>query len=304
MRFLVSGSTGLIGEALVAKLENDRHIVHRVVRSRPSEGEAALDLEGGTLDCSRLPDGSLERVDVVVNLSGERLTPTRWTAAKRERVRTSRIVVTDILARTIAKSDSPPAAFLSASAVGYYGDRRNEELDEESPHGDGFLAELCRAWERATGPASDRGVRTVNLRSGVVIARRNPLIAAQLPLFRLGLGFHIGSGRQWMSWIQLDDEIDAIIHAALTPTIEGACNLVAPNPVRNLDFTRDFAAVVGRRSVFGVSRPVLNILIGREATREIATASQRVFPRRLSDTGFSFSYETIGEALESAIDGR
>ena len=299
---LVSGASGLIGEALVARLEGDRHTVHRVVRRAPAEGEAFLDVDGRRLDCSRLPGGNLDRIDAVFNLSGERITPTRWSAAKKERLRSSRVVVTDLISRAIAAAVEPPSVFVSASASGYYGDRGDEELDEESAAGTGFLADLCRAWEAATGAARDAGVRVVNVRTGLVLARKSPLISAQLPLFRIGLGPHLGSGRQWMPWISLDDEVDGIIHAALTPTIDGPCNLAAPDPVRNRTFAEAFAKVVHRRSLYGVPRLALEVAMGRETVHDTALASQRLRPQQLLETGFPFADRSLEHALARAID--
>jgi|SRR5579863_1544861 len=302
MKMLVSGASGLIGEALIARLESDRHTVHRVVRRAPAEGEAFLDVDKRRLDCSRLPGGNLDRIDAVFNLSGERITPTRWSAAKKERLRTSRVVVTDLLSRSIAATVEPPSVFVSASASGYYGDRGDEELDEESTPGRGFLADLCRAWEAATNAARDAGVRVVNVRTGLVIAKQSPLVFAQLPLFRLGLGPHLGSGRQWMPWISLDDEVDGIIHAAFTPTIDGPCNLSAPDPVRNKTFAAAFAKVVGSRSRYGVPSFVLEAALGRETAHETALASQRLVPRQLIETGFPFADRSLEHALARAID--
>jgi uncharacterized protein (TIGR01777 family) len=301
MRMLVSGSHGLIGRALVARLEADGHAVHRVVRGNPAGGEAVFDLPARRVDLSRLPGGNLDRIDAVFHLSGERLTPRRWSRAKRERVRASRLVTTDLLARAVAASDTPPAVFVSASAVGYYGSRADELLDEASAPGDGFLAELCRAWEAAAAPARDAGVRVVTIRTGIVLAAANPLLGLQLPLFRAGLGAHLGSGRQWMSWIALDDEVAAIIHTALTPAVEGPCNLTAPHPARNLEFTEAFARAVHRRSVYGVPRFALELAMGRETVGAITLASQRAQPRRLTETGFTFTYPDLDDALAAAL---
>ena len=287
MRMLVSGSHGLIGRALVARLEADGHAVHRVVRGNPAEGEAAFDLPARRVDLSRLPGGNLDRIDAVFHLSGERLTPRRWNRAKRERVRASRLVTTDV--------------FVSASAVGYYGSRADELLDEASAPGDGFLAELCRAWEAAAAPARDAGIRVVTIRTGIVLAAANPLIGLQLPLFRAGLGAHLGSGRQWMSWIALNDEVAAIIHTALTPAVEGPCNLTAPNPARNIEFTDAFARAVHRHSVYGVPRFALELAMGRETVGAITLASQRAQPRRLTETGFTFTYPDLDDALAAAL---
>jgi uncharacterized protein (TIGR01777 family) len=304
MRMLVSGSHGLIGSALVARLEADGHSVHRVVRDEAAEGEAAIDLVGRRLDLCGLPGGNLDRIDAVFQFSGERLAPVRWSPARRERVRASRVVTTDLLARAIAAADTPPAVFVSASAVGYYGSRADEVLDESSPPGSGFLAELCGAWEAATAPARDAGVRVVTIRTGIVLAAASPLIGMQLPLYRAGLGAHLGSGRQWMSWIALDDEVAAILHTALTPSIEGPCNLTAPNPVRNREFTEAFARAVHRRSVLGIPRVALELAMGHEVVNDVTLASQRVLPRKLTESGFSFAHPLLDDALASALAGR
>jgi uncharacterized protein len=301
MRVLVSGSHGLIGGALVEQLESDGHNVHRVVRTDPKDGDAYLDLATRTFDVSRLPGGSLDRVDVVFNLSGERITPMRWSAAKRERLRSSRILVTDLISRAIAAADTPPTVFVSASAIGIYGERGDEELDEQSALGQGFLAELCRAWEDATEPARNVNVRVVHVRSGVVIARHNPLVALQLPLFRLGLGASLGSGRHWFSWHALDDEVGALIHAAVTAAIEGPCNLTSPNPVRYREFAATFASAVGSSARLRIPRILLDAVIGTEATREVALISERVLPRRLLETGYQFRFPRLDKAVAAAL---
>lgn len=302
MRVLVSGSHGLIGAALVDQLQADGHSVHRVVRTTPQDGEAYLDMSAGRLDLSRLPGGTLDRIDVVFNLSGERITPLRSSAAKRGRVRASRILVTDLIARAIAAADTPPTVFVSASAVGIYGDRGGEELDESSITGRGFLADLCREWEAATNPAHHANVRVVHARSGIVIARHNPLISLQLPLFRHGLGATLGNGRQWLSWIALEDEIAALIHAALSAEIEGPCNLTAPNPVRYTRFVSALAHAVDQRALLRIPRPVVDVVAGKQASREIVLVSERVIPRRLLDSAFSFRRSEIGDAISAALE--
>jgi hypothetical protein len=301
MRMLVSGSGGLIGGALAARLAADGHLVHRLVRGSPGPGDAAFDLAARRIDLSQLPGENLDRIDAVFHLAGERLTPMRWSEAKRERVRASRVVTTDLLARAIGAADTPPAVFVSASAVGYYGNRADELLDETSAPGTGFLAELCRAWEAAAAPARIAGIRVVNIRTGIVLAHANPLIALQLPIFRAGLGAHLGSGRQWMSWIALDDAIAAIIHTALTPAVDGPCNLTAPNPARNAEFTNAFAHAVHRRSRYGIPGFVLRAAMGREIVEDITLASQRVLPRKLTESGFSFSHPHLDDALAVAL---
>jgi hypothetical protein len=304
MRMLVSGSRGLIGRALVARLEVDGHTVHRVARDPSAPGDAAFDFLARRVDLSGLPGGNLDRIDAVFHLSGERLTPLRWSEAKRERVRASRVVTTDLLARAIAAADMPPAVFVSASAIGYYGSRADELLDETSAPGSGFLAELCRAWEAAAAPAREAGIRVVSIRTGIVLSRANPLIGLQLPIFRAGFGAHLGSGRQWMSWIALDDVVEAILHVALTPAIDGPCNLSAPAPVRNAEFTDAFASCLERRSRFGIPRVVLEAAMGREVVEDIICASQRVLPRKLDETGFTFSHPKLDTALVAALAER
>jgi uncharacterized protein len=297
----VSGSHGLIGGSLVNKLQSDGHTVHRAVRSEPRDGEAYLDLAEERLDVSRLPGGSLDRIDAVFNLTGERITPARWSAAKRERLRSSRILVTGLIARAIADAEFPPAVFVSASAIGIYGERGEEELDEESALAHGFLAELCRAWEDAAELARRTNVRVVHARSGVVIAKENPLIALQLPLFRLGLGANLGSGRQWFSWISISDEIGALIHTALRSDLDGACNLTSPNPVRYREFASAFARTVGSRVRLSIPHALLEVAIGDEATREVAIVSERVLPRRLLETGYQFETPDLDDALARAL---
>lgn len=304
MRVLVAGSHGLIGGSLVTQLRSDGHDVHRVVRSDPKDGDALLDLAKRTLDVSRLPGGSLDRIDAVFNLAGERITPTRWSAAKRERLRSSRIVVTQLIANAIAAAENPPTVFVSASAIGIYGERGEEELDEQSALGEGFLAELCRAWEEATEPARRANVRVVHARSGVVIAKESPLIALQLPLYRLGLGASLGSGRHWFSWIALDDEVGALMHAALDPDIEGACNLASPNAVRYREFASSFARAVGSFARLSIPRAVLDATIGAEATREVALVSERVLPRRLLDGGYPFELPFLEDAFDRVLGTR
>ncbi|MGA8297804.1 MAG: TIGR01777 family oxidoreductase [Acidimicrobiales bacterium] len=297
----MSGSHGLIGGALVAHLQADGHSVHRVVRSSPGIGDAFLDLPARRLDLSRLPGGSLDRIDAVFNLSGERITPTRWSSAKRGRLLESRVVVTDLIARAIAAADTPPTTFVSASAVGIYGERGDEELDEMSAPGEGFLAHLCREWERATEPARHANVRVVHARTGFVVAQDSPLIAYQLPLFRLGLGATLGNGRQWLSWIALADEVGALIHVALRAEIEGACNLTAPNPVRYREFASALARSVNRRVRIAVPSLLIEALIGSENAKDVALVSERVRPGRLLDSGYEFKYRQVGDAIAAVV---
>ncbi|MCU1490695.1 MAG: hypothetical protein JWM85_2100 [Acidimicrobiaceae bacterium] len=253
------------------------------------------------LDVSRLP-GGLEAVDAVFHLAGEPITPRRWGMKKRELIRASRTVTTDVISRALAACDLPPRVLVSGSAVGFYGDRGDSVLDEESGVGAGFLAEVCRAWEEATAPARQAGVRVVTVRTGMVLGAGGGLLSTLVPLFRLGLGARLASGRQWTSWIALSDHAAAMIHAATTESLSGPCNLVAPEPVRNSEFTAALATALHRRAVLSAPRPALEVALGRRTTAELVCASQRVVPRALKASGFRFGLG-LHEAIAAAIGG-
>ncbi len=301
MRFLVSGSNGLIGSALVARLVAEGHTVHRLVRSRPGPGDALLDADRRSIDASGLPGGTLDGLDAVFHLAGEPITAARWGAAKREAIRASRTATTDVLSRALRSTRNPPGVLVSGSAIGYYGDRGDELLVEGSRHGSGFLAEVCAAWEAATEPASEAGIRVVHARTGLVLGPGCALLAKLVPLFRTGLGGRLGSGAQWMSWIALEDEVGALVHAATTEELVGACNLVAPAPVRNTAFTAALAEVLGRPALCNVPAAAVRLALGRETAEDVALASQRVRPERLEATGYSFAVATVEEALVASL---
>jgi uncharacterized protein (TIGR01777 family) len=208
---------------------------------------------------------------------------------------------TGLLARTLAALDPRPQVLLSASAVGYYGDRGAEELTEASPAGEGFLADLCRRWEQATAPAEEAGIRVVHLRTGIVLSGAGGALAKQLPLFRLGVGGRLGSGRQFTSWIALDDEIDAIRFALETSTLRGAANLVAPRPVTNGEFTATLGRVLHRPAVLPAPAVALRLVLGSELADEAILAGQRVLPRALLDAGYTFSEPELEGALRRAL---
>ena len=294
MVIAVSGSSGLIGSALTGALEGRGHQIKRLVR-RPARGadEISWDPERGQLDAR-----ALDGVNAVVNLAGESLTQ-RWSPGTRARIRSSRVNGTTILSRAIAAMPVKPRVMLSGSAIGIYGSRGDAILDESSDLGDDFLANVAKAWEDATAPASDAGIRVAHLRTGLVLAREGGLLAKMLLPFRLGLGGRLGDGHQWMSWIALSDAVAALAFLLRADSVSGAVNLVAPNPVMNAEFTRTLAHVLGRPAVFPISKFALTLLFGQMA-EETALASQRVRSRRLLENGFKFKQPTLEKALRDA----
>lgn len=297
MRVLVTGSSGLIGQALVRRLAGAGHEAVRLVRTEPAEGEAAVawDPQAGTLD-----PAALEGFDAVVHLAGENIGAGRWTAARKARIRGSRVRGTGLLCAALAGLDRKPKVLAAASAVGIYGHRGDEELDEESPPGDGFLPELCRAWEKAAEPAAQAGIRVVNLRMGLVLAREGGALARMLPLFRLGLGGRLGSGAQWMSWITLDDVTAAIAHVLGAEALSGPVNLTAPRPATNRDFTKALARVLRRPAVLPAPAFALRLALG-EMADALLLASARVLPRRLAQSGFQFADPLLEPALRRLL---
>jgi uncharacterized protein len=295
-RIAITGATGLIGRALAASLRADGHRVARVVRDARSAGpdDILWDPEAGTIDAA-----ALEGVDAVVHLAGEPIGASRWTDETRRRIHDSRQRGTDLLARTLAGLEQRPSVLVSSSAVGIYGDRGDEELTEESSHGDDFLARVCIAWEAAAEPAREAGIRVVIPRTGVVIAKDGPLIdKVELP-FRLGVGGKVGSGRQYVPWISLEDEVAALRFLIDRP-IEGPVNLTGPNPATNLEMTKALGTVLRRPTVFPIPALAIRLLYG-EMGETLATVSQRVLPRRLLDAGFEFRHSTILAALRVAF---
>ncbi|HWP35888.1 MAG TPA: TIGR01777 family oxidoreductase [Thermodesulfobacteriota bacterium] len=299
MRVLVSGSTGFIGSALVPVLEARGDTVVRLVRRPPRPGEAAVawDPQAGRLD----PAG-LEGFDAVVHLAGENVAAGRWTAERKRRIRDSRVEGTRLLCEGLARLTRPPQVLVAASAIGYYGDRGAEWLTEESPPGTGFLAEVARAWEGATEPAADRGIRVVRLRIGVVLSPAGGALARMLPLFRRGLGGRIGSGRQYLSWIALPDLTGAVAHVLGPAGPAGPVNAVAPNPVTNAEFAETLGRVLGRPARLPAPAALLRLALG-EMADEMLLASARVQPARLLATGYRFRYPELEPALRALLAG-
>lgn len=300
MRVAVTGSSGLIGAALVARLRQEGHEVVRVVRSGGASGaagdEVRWDPEAGTIDAA-----GLAGVDGVVHLAGEGIGEKRWTDEQKRRIRESRIKGTTLLATTLAGLDPKPSVLVSGSGVGYYGLRGDEVLTEESSYGTGFLAELCRDWEAAAHPALDAGIRTVFLRTGIVLAPKGGALGRMLPLLKLGLGGKLGGGRQWWSWISLEDEVRLIIHALTSPEVEGPLNAVAPNPVTNAELTKEAGKLAGRPTFVAVPKFALRIVMGGELTDEMILASQRALPKVAEATGFSFTHPDVRSALRTVL---
>lgn len=295
MRIVVSGSTGLIGTALVAHLAGAGHDVVRLVRRAPGTGEVRWDPAAGQLDSD-----ALAHVDAVVNLSGAGIGDRRWTDSYRRELLESRLSTTTLLARTIAELGTPAPVFLSGSAIGWYGDRGDEVLDETSGPGTGFLADVCRQWEAATTAARDAGARVVHLRTGIVLSAAGGALKKQLPLFKLGLGGRMGSGRQWSSWISIDDEVAAITHL-LTADVEGPVNLTAPNPVRNDEFTKELAKVLKRPSFLPIPSFGPKLVLGAELAESLLFTGQRVLPEALRRSGYTFQHDTLAVALRSLL---
>jgi hypothetical protein len=238
--------------------------------------------------------------DAVIHLAGEPVMGL-WTETKRKRIRNSRVLSTKHLCEAIAKTPEPPRVFISGSATGYYGDRGDEVLRENSPSGEGFLPEVCREWETATKPAEDAGIRTAHLRTGIVLSAKGGALRAMLTNFKLGLGGEIGSGRQWMSWIHMQDHIGAVHHILDHELVQGPVNLVAPSPVRNSDFTETLAKILSRPAVFGVPAFALRIILG-EMAKELLLASQRVEPAKLIGSEYKFKYQDLQSALRNILE--
>jgi hypothetical protein len=276
-------------------LQNRGHRVHPIVRTPPEEHQIGWRPDAGHIDHRRL-----EGLDAIVHLAGENIANHRWTPAQMVRIRASRVAGTDLLARTLAKLDRPPRTLLSASAIGYYGDAGDTPLDESADAGTGFLAEVGQAWEAATRPAAEAGIRVAVMRTGVVLSPTGGALAKMLPVFRAGLAGPLGSGRQWMSWISLDDAVGAI-HHLLLEDVSGPVNLVAPTPVTNAEFTRTLARLLRRPAFLPVPALALRIAVGRLAD-EALLASARVYPHRLLEQGYAFHHPTVREALLHVLE--
>lgn len=291
LRIVLAGGSGLVGRALRAFLTTGGHEVFSLVRRAPRSGEIAWNPASGTIDSA-----ALEGFDAIIHLGGEGIADRSWTPERKEAIRASRVGSTDLLAQSMARLSRPPRVFLCASAVGFYGDRGDEVLNEESPPGAGFLPDVCRAWETAAEPARRAGIRVVNLRIGIVLTPRGGALAAMLRPVRLGLGGVVGSGRQYLSWIGLDDLLGAIHFALGDARIEGPLNCTAPEPLTNREFTRVLGRVLRRPTILPVPSAAIRTLLG-EMGDTLLLRGARVLPQKLSSGGFSFLTPNLDSAL-------
>ena len=293
-KVLVSGSSGLIGAALVPALQENGYAVTHLVRGVPFSQNQVLWNPGEPIR-PQLVSG----FEAVVHLAGESIVG-RWTETKKRRIRESRVVGTRHLAEALAKAADRPRVLVSASAIGYYGDRGEELLREERPSGSGFLPDVCLGWESASVPAAQAGIRTAQMRIGIVLSPNGGALAKMLTPFRLGLGGIMGSGRQWWSWIALQDVVGAILHVVKTNSLQGPVNAVAPNAVTNAEFTRTLGAVLSRPTIFPMPAFAARLALGQMA-EELLLASQRVQPAKLLSSGYVFEQPDLRAALQASL---
>ena len=296
MKILISGSHGLVGTALIKSLETDGHEIFRLVRHYPNS-EAEIEWSP---DRYSIALAMIEGFDAVVNLAGESIAEGRWTDEKKRRIRESRVKGTKLLGDALANLTKRPKTFICASAIGYYGNRGDELLTESSAPGDDFLAAVCVEWEKASALATEKGIRVVNARFGVILDAKGGALAKMLPPFRMGIGGKIGSGKQWMSWIALDDVVGALNFALTNETLKGPVNFVAPNPVRNAEFTKTLGKVLSRPTLFPIPAFGVRLLFG-EMGEALLLGGQCVEPERLKSSGYQFQYSQLQTALSHAL---
>lgn len=298
MKILVSGSHGLVGKALINALTTDGHEVLRLVRRSRSVGAPEVEWHPnqGQIDAEHL-----EGFDVVVHLAGESIASGRWTENKKRAIRESRVKGTTLLSETLARLSRPPSVFLCASAIGYYGDRGDELLTEQSAPGKDFLSSVCLEWENATKPALEKGIRTISTRFGIILDPEGGALAQMLTPFRIGVGGKVGSGKQWMSWIALDDVVNGLKFLIADKRVQGPVNFVAPNPVTNEEFTKTLGRTLSRPTIFPVPAFAARLAFG-ELADALLLSSQKVEPSVLEDNGFLFSWPTLEPALQHILN--
>jgi uncharacterized protein len=300
MRILVIGATGLIGRSLCRALTDDGHTVAAVSRSpvKP-QGLAVAEVHRWDPQSGPLPQAALDGVDALVNLAGEPLDARRWSDQQKRLIRDSRIVTTRNLVEGLRSVDRKPAILVSGSAVGFYGDRGDEQLEETSPAGHGFMSEVCEEWEREAARATQLGVRVVQVRTGVVLSGEGGALQKMLAPFKLGLGGPLGSGKQWFPWIHVKDIVGIFHHAILTSTLAGPVNGVAPEPVTNREFTRELARALHRPAFLPVPEMALRVLMGEMSA--VLFGSQRVVPKAALASGYEFHYPLLESALADLL---
>ena len=297
MKILVSGSHGLVGKALTNSLTEDGHEVVRLVRRERAFGSPEVEWYP---DQGRIDATHLEGIDAVVHLAGDNIAAGRWTTQKKRSIRESRVQGTSLLSDTLASLSRPPSVFISASAIGFYGNRGDEPLTEQSAPGNDFLAKVCMDWEAATKSAVEKGIRTVHSRFGVILDAGEGALAKMLPPFRAGLGGKVGDGKQWMSWIALEDVVGGLKFLLADKSIDGPVNFVAPNPVTNAEFTSTLGRVLSRLTIFPMPAFAARLAFG-EMADALLLSSQRVDPAVLEDKGFLFSWPTLEPALRQIL---
>ncbi|MBI2478494.1 MAG: TIGR01777 family protein [Planctomycetia bacterium] len=295
MRIAITGSTGLVGSTLVPLLTTGGHAVTRLVRREATEGEVTWDPQADAFDAS-----SLDGVDTIVHLAGESIANSRWNPRVKQRLRDSRVAATGTLCEGLAKMSTPPNVLVCASAIGYYGDRGDELLAEEAPPGVGFLPELVKDWEQATRAASEAGIRVVNLRFGVILSPKEGALSKMLLPFKLGVGGRVGSGKQYWSWISIDDAAGAIHHAIMNDGLAGPVNTVAPTPVTNLEFTKTLGRILRRPTIFPMPAFAARLALG-EMADALLLASARVDANLLLESGYEFRQPTLEAALRHLL---
>lgn len=296
MKILISGASGLIGSALKTALNaRGDHVVSLTRRNARNDDEITWDPSSNTLDPSRLTN-----IDGVIHLAGENIASRRWTATQKARIRDSRVQGTTLLAQTLASISPPPKVFISASAIGYYGNRQDEILTEDSQPGEGFLPDVSIAWENTAKPATEAGIRTVHPRIGIVLSPTGGALGKMLFPFKLGLGGIIGSGNQYMSWITLDDLISLLLFAIDRESISGAINAVSPTPVTNREFTKTLGRVLSRPTIFPLPAFAAKLALG-EMADALLLASTRVIPSHLENANFSFAHPDLEPALRHLL---
>ena len=295
MKIAIAGASGLVGSALIPALQAQGNQITKLVRSSPRAGEIEWHPNQDQVDAS-----ALEGFDIIINLAGENIAGGRWTDEQKRKIRDSRVNGTHLLSEAIAKMQRKPRAFVCASATGFYGDRDDEVLDEQSESGGGFLAGVCREWELACDLAVKAGVRVVNLRFGPILAREGGMLSKLLTPFKMGMGGKVGSGRQYISWVSLEDSVNAVVLAVNDESIRGPINVVSPNPVTNEEFTKTLGHVLNRPTALAMPAFAARLAFG-EMADEMLLVSQRVMPKKLNASGFEFKYPKLEEAFRAYV---